>query len=492
MLINLDPRQPLGQQVYQHLSRAIRAGELRAGARLPSSRRLAEELGVSRNTILFAYDRLLAEGYIEMRRAAGTFVSSSLPVERLPGRARSRRRQSTAAPRISTYGRRVTRYAVTNPQPDWPDAPEPRYHFGRGHTLSDQTSNHAWNQILRRRATELEAAPPAGWTRPESGPLPAALADYLRRTRGVDAAPEQVIMVTASQQSFQLTAQLLLDPGDRVVIEDPHYVGARNSFLSAGAGLIPVPVDRNGLAVESIPHRARGAKLVYTVPSQQWPTGVVMPLSRRLELLRWAAENDAYIIEDDCNCEYQHCGPPIESLQGIDRSGRVIYSGTLTRLLLPMHPVGFLVVPESLVDSYRALDTLGWFQPSAFEQAALAEFISDGHFERLVRRARRRNALVLRALHDAMQAHLAEHMEIFPGRAGFHLYGRFNSVAPAEVDELISRAAQVEVAFYPDHLLHLRPPERLGLILSIGELGPAEVEEGVSRLGRVLENWPPG
>ncbi len=492
MFIPIDRQKPVGEQIYQHLLTSIRSGKLPPDSPLPSSRRLAQELDLSRNTVLAAYHRLASEGVIETRGTAGTFVSAAIPLERLPRssiRIEASPDKCKAPIRLSTYARRAPQFAQIYPPPRPTARQHLRYDFGRPYTLQDRTALRAWYQLLRRQANESEAVP---WHQASSmgnTKLRETLAQHLRTTRGVVADADQVIIVTRSQQAFKLTAELLVDPGDIVVIEEPHYLGARNAFRAAGARLVPAPVDKSGLQVELIPAEAKGAKLIYVVPSHQWPTGGTLSPERRRQLLAWATANDAYIYEDDWNCEYRLSGSPLQSLQGQADDDRVIYGGTLTQFLLPLHPIGYLVVPRNLLEAYRALSTLECFQPSPFEQTVMAEFVAAGHFERLTRRLRRQHAQMREALIRNLRAHLSIAMDLFPTSAGFHTYGRLRCVPAGEASRLIDAAGQVGVGLYVDLPHFIRQPDKLGLVFTSIRLTEEEIAAGLQRLAQVLRTW---
>ena len=355
MWLALDGEGPLNRQVDRGLRRAILEGRLAPGERLASSRSLAREAGISRNTVLHAYQQLVAEGYAVVRRGAGTFVTTELPDAALPERrsssSRPRSGKSIRGSELSDYGARLTRAAPRGVS--WsPRRARLPYDFRYGEPAYTDLPYASWSRAVARRVRtatrrDLDYGPPAG--APE---LREALARYLRKSRGVACEPEQVIAVNGSQQAIDLAVRLLVSPGDGAVIEDPHYPGHRLVLEAAGAEVYAIPVDRDGLRVDRLP--GSGVSLACVTPSHQFPTGAVMPLSRRLELLAWARATGAWLLEDDYDSEFRYDGRPVESLQGLDRDSRVIYSGTVSKVLFPSLRIGYLVAPRPLVEAFLA------------------------------------------------------------------------------------------------------------------------------------------
>lgn len=487
MFVKVDGQGPLSAQISRSFRRAVLAGELSPATRLPSSRALAQELGVSRNTVLLAYDQLLAEGYVVGRGGSGTYVTSALPDTALPTDAgrESPGVPPVSPPRLSAYGRRL----VQAPIPPFPSSPPDgrlRHDFRYGVPTVREFPHGTWRRLLARRARaaspgSMSYGPPEGYP-----PLRAAIAAYLRRARGVGCDREQVVVVNGSQQALDLTARALLDPGDRVVIEEPHYQGARLVFLAAGARLVPGPVDADGLDIGRLPQEGARARLAYVTPSHQFPTGVVMSLGRRLALLEWARRADAHVIEDDYDSEYRYEGRPIEAVQGLDRAGRVIYVGTLSKVLFPALRLGYLVLPEPLVEAFRRAKWATDRHTGTLEQEVLAEFIGDGHFERHLRRSRTRNAARRAALLDAVATHLGDRVEVVGANAGVHLLVWLRGIAPMALAPLVRRAAGVGVGVYPVAPYYLTPPRQAGLLLGYAALTEPEIRAGIRRLASVL------
>jgi GntR family transcriptional regulator / MocR family aminotransferase len=489
MFVKIDGEGVLYQQLYQTFRRAILAGHLAAGARLPSTRALARDLGVSRNTVLLAYDQLLAEGYAVGHTGSGTYVASALP-DAIPAASRTASPANTASAavplRLSAYGQRVAASAAALPLGGLPSAAALRYDFRYGVPAMAEFPQEIWRRLLARRARlasvrSLQYGPPEGYM-----PLRQAIADYLCRARAVAGAPEQVVVVNGSQQALDLAARLLLDPGDGVVIEEPHYPGARQVFLAAGARLIPVPVDAEGLDVRALPEATAQARLVYVTPSHQFPSGAIMSLTRRLALLAWAERHGAYILEDDYDSEFRYAGQPVEAMQGLDRSGRVIYVGTFSKVLFPALRLGYVVLPTPLVAPFTAAKWLTDRHTTTLEQEVLTDFIREGHFERHLRRARARNAARRTALLEALAAALGTRVEISGANTGMHLLVWLHTLTPPQVAALIAAAERAGVGLYSVAPYYLQPPPRAGLLLGYTAMSEEEIRIGIRHLAALL------
>jgi GntR family transcriptional regulator/MocR family aminotransferase len=321
---------------------------------------------------------------------------------------------------------------------------------------------------------------PAGYQ-----PLREAIAAYLGRSRGVRCDTEQVIIVAGSQQGLDLTARVLLDPGDAVWMEDPGYRGALAALTAAGARVVPVPVDDQGLDPVAGNRREAHARLVYVTPSHQFPLGVVMTVSRRLELLKWAARRGAWVLEDDYDSEYRYRARPLAALQGLDTEGRVIYIGTFSKVLFPSLRLGYLVVPLDLIDTFTTglAHTSG--QARLFEQLVLADFMNEGHFERHIRRMRGLYQERQRALVAAAERDLKGILEVAADEAGIHLIGWLPRGAS---DRAASRAAVAEGVYTPPLSFYcLMERRRGGLLLGYACIDEGEIDSGVRRLAKALK-----
>jgi len=483
LTLSLDSSSPsaLFRQLYDGLRTAILAGTLPPGTRLPASRGLARELGVSRNTVLNAYEQLLAEGYLEGRAGSGTFVPQSLPEDLLQVRKVEKTHRAVRPVRRSLSQRGELLAGTSVSVSRGRGQPRP---FRPGVPAFDAFPFRIWNRLVARRwkrptAELLGYGDPAGY-----GPLREALAAHLATARAVRCDPEQVILVNGSQQALDLTTRLLLDPGDVTWVEDPCYPGARGALQAAGARVVSVPVDGEGLDVAAGIARSPQARLVYVTPSHQYPLGVTMSLSRRLALLDWARRAGAWIVEDDYDSEFRYAGRPLAALQGLDRDGRVIYVGTFSKVLFPSLRLGYLVVPPDLAGPFAAACAVTDRHAPTPIQAVVADFIAEGHFVRHVRRMRtlyaERQAVLLRAARRELDGLL----EVNANETGLHLIGW---LADGEDDRAVSDAvlaAGVEAPALSAY--HAVPPPRGGLLLGYAACEPRLIRDGVRRLAGAL------
>ncbi|WP_235031152.1 MocR-like pyridoxine biosynthesis transcription factor PdxR, partial [Geminicoccus flavidas] len=415
------------QRICDAIKGQIRSGLLSPGARLPSTRSLAAEWGVSRTTVTAAYEQLIAEGYLATRQGAPSQVASGLgPPPVVPGQSARRGR----SPRLSGYGQRLAAFDLP-PMPDGGLVADFRY----GDLAAAGFPVLAWRKAvsaaLLRRRPRLQYGDPRG-----SSALRAALQGYLWRARGLQCESEQIIVVNGSQQGLDLCARLLLDPGSQVVMENPGYPLALQVFAAAGAHALPVAVDREGMRTGDLP----AARLAYVTPSHQFPLGGVMSVGRRWELLAWAQRCDALVIEDDYDGEYRFDIAPIPALQALDGAGRVIYLGTVSKTLSPTLRLGYLVVPGALAELFARAKRLTDRHSPELEQEALAGLIDSGAYERHVRRARRRNSERRAALLGALAAALGNAVTVAGADAGLHVIVWLNQVPRAQEDALVAHA----------------------------------------------------
>ncbi|HSB03201.1 MAG TPA: PLP-dependent aminotransferase family protein, partial [Anaerolineales bacterium] len=421
-LFQPDSNTALYQTLYQHIRAAILSGELTSGMKLPSTRALAEELNISRNTVLNAYRQLLAEGYLEGREGSGTFVARVLPELLLSAPHGGSRRLKSARPlpaasrqpRFSEHAKAQIRASQSSargelPRPFIPEAP-----------ALDVFPYQLWTRLLVRQARRM---PAPHFTYQDSAgyrPLREAIVAHVTVSRQVHCAPDQVMIVSGSQGALDLAARMLLNGSDPVWMEDPGYSGAQGAFLGVGAQIIPVPVDEEGLVVDIGIERAPEARLVYLTPSHQFPLGVTMSLARRLALLDWAKRVNAYILEDDYDSEFRFATRPLATLQGLDDADRVIYIGTFSKVLFPSLRIGYLILPPALVDPFLKVRRLIDIHSPMLEQAVLADFMTEGHFARHLRHMRtlyaERRATLLKAAQDLP-------LELDSATAGIHCIG---------------------------------------------------------------------
>lgn len=485
--LDLDPAAaaPLYRQLYDALRGAILDGRLAAGARLPSSRILAVDLGVGRNTVLSAYEQLAAEGYLEGQVGAGTKVASVLPDRLLEvGRPRtdSRAAKPEAAAKLSRRGETIASVKRT----------APRYERGQGRAFQhglpaiDQFPAALWSRFLARRARD----PRNGLFGYETGegfrPLREAIAAHAGAARGVVCTADQVIVTTGAQAALDLAARMVIDPGDDVWIEEPGYLGARGAFLGAGAELVPVPVDGEGIDVEAGVATGRMPRLIYVTPSHQFPLGVTLSLPRRLQLLDFARRERCWILEDDYDSEYRYAGRPLASLQGLDRAGRVLYMGTFAKTLFPALKVGYLIVPDALIEAFRTAIRLTGHVPPSAVQSALADFIGEGHFGTHVRRMRAVYAARQACLVAAIGAELGAFLEAAPGDGGMQLVAY---LAPHASDrEASAAAAEAGIHVTPLSAYHLGARRRNGLHMGFAAIPETQIGKSARRLAAILRD----
>ncbi len=466
--------EPFFRQVYLGLRKAILSGTFPAGDRLPSTRDLAEQLGISRTVVLLAFDQLLAEGFAVGRGGSGTYVS-----EGLSGSA-PEREQTSAKLRLSRFGSAA---AGAAPAVDSPRRRSPllRYDFAYGRSDTETFPFEVWRRILLRHARKasvraFDYGPAVG-----SLELREAICAHLRRSRAVVCDPAEVIVVNGSQQALDLVVRVLVDRGDRVAIEDPHYNGIRETLRAAGAPLRPVPVDRDGLDPAKLPN---GARLVFVTPSHQFPTGGILPLARRLALLEWARRQNAVIVEDDYDGEFHYEGRPLESLQGLAKEGRIVYIGTFSRTVFPALRIGYLIVPKSLAAAFTAAKWLNDLHSATLEQNTLAEFITTGMYERHLRRLRRRSTARRETLLEAIQRHLGERVEVTGDGSGAHVV--LWPKKRISEDTVIARAASLGVGIYGISHCFLTRPSRTGLMLGYARMNEEEIREGIRLLSQIF------
>ena len=482
-VIAVDRRssKPLHRQVYEAFCAAIVGGSLRAGQRVPSSRALALELRISRIPVLSAYSQLLAEGYFEARSGSGTFVSSSLPDQRM-----SLDSDDPITPAVRSGWPLVSRRSRL--LPSYKPAPWTNKWgaFIVGQLAFEHFPFQVWSSLVNRhvrniRVTSLHYGDPMG-----SESFRDTVAAYLRTTRAVRCDAGQIMIVSGSQQALDLCARVLLDPGDKVWIEEPGYWLARHVFTMAGCCLVAVAVDEEGLNVAAGIKRSRRARVAFVTPSHQFPLGVTMSASRRLQLLDWAHGSGSWIIEDDYDNEYRYESMPIASLQGLDRHTRVIYIGTLSKTLFPSLRLGYIVIPRDLVDRFLAVRQAMDVYPPHLYQAVLHDFIGEGHFARHIRRTRpiyseRRNVLV-----EALRRDLGESVEVLGAEAGMHLVA---TLRKGLRDGSVSKqAARRDLWLWPLSSCYLGKALRQGLILGFGSTTPEEIPNAVRRLRTVIES----
>jgi len=477
----LPPRDS-GTPTYLWLCGALRAGilegQLRPGARLPATRDLARRYRLSRGTIVSAFEQLKSEGYVEGSVGSGTYVSGVLP-DHLLQVARQGSAHAPGQPppprRLSEFARRVNLFPASEP-------PHVRA-FRANQPALDLFPTALWGQItarrVRRASTDLlHRCHPSGYR-----PLQDAVADYLRTSRGVKCIPEQVAIVSGVQEALDLVARVFLNPGDRVCMEDPGYIGARLVFEAAGAKIRPVPVSDEGMDLRRA--HLESVRLAYVTPAHQYPLGITMSLPRRLELLDWARKSGALILEDDYDSEFRFSGRPVPALQGLDRHGLVLFAGSFGKVLFPALRLGYLVIPLDLVDSFAATISVSSRHAPLLNQAVLCDFITEGHFGRHIRNMRQVYAERLAVLLDCARPRLAGLLEISGVEAGLQTAGRLR---PGIDGESAARAAaERDVEVIPLSRYTHGPTVHQGLLLGFAAVDTHEIRRGVRELALALE-----
>ena len=480
MLPAREPETPVYRWIYAALRTEILEGRLRPGSRLPSSRDLASQYRLSRGTIVTAFEQLKSEGYIEGTIGSGSYVSKVLPEQLL--------KVTTARAELHTF-RNGTRRTQRNLSEyarrlRWFPPLELRSRaFLPNVPALDLFPTTLWAQIAARRFRMATAALLLGCDPLGYRPLREAIADYLRTSRGVRCSFEQVVIVSGVQEALDLTVRLFLNPGDRLCMENPGYIGASCVFEAIGAQVVPAPVDDDGMVLDN--RSVRGARLIYVTPGHQFPLGVTMSLPRRLHLLELAEKSDALIFEDDYDSEYRYSGRPMPALQGLDRAGRVLYAGTFGKTLFPSLRLGYLVVPTDLVSVFQSAKAVTNRHAPLLDQVVLCDFISEGHFGRHLRRMREVYSERLSVLLESARQKLDGLLEVSNIEAGLQTVGWLDARIDDEAAVKAAAARQVEVV--PLSRYDRGQPKRKGLQLGFAASIPNEIRRGVRELAIALE-----
>lgn len=473
---------PLYRQLYDSLRGAILERRLQPGTRLPPTRAMARHLGLSRNTIVLAYEQLLVEGYVEARVGFGTCVTRSLGRTMLPrdnGTQKGTQGNGLHGTELSKRGRRLSK----EPVPLLQSADAPRA-FEAGLPDPSVFPFSLWARLAARRWRSCSYGmttygDPAGYP-----PLRQAIAHYLRMWRGVQCTVEQVVIVSGSQSAIDLAVRLLTDSGGSALIENPGYRGARAALHGAGVKLFALPVDGEGADILNCGSLPRNIRLAYVTPSHQYPLGVTMSLKRRLALLDWARRQRAWILEDDYDSEYSYRHKPLPALQGLDPSGRVIYIGTFSKTLFPSLRLGFLIAPPSLVDSFRQAQSVVCCHSPLPDQAILADFITQGHFARHLARMRNLYGEKRSLLLQYITAELGGLVHVEGADAGLHVAALLSNDVD---DESASRSAALRGVFTtPLSCCDLSGKSRPGLLLGYAALTNDQIRDGVKTLAKTL------
>lgn len=484
------PRLPQQRRLYEAAKAAIHQQHLGAGSKLPSSRDLAADLGVARNTVIAAFEQLAAEGYVTSRLGSGTYVADlqahSASMRGGPAHAphggRTAQRMQRAV-RLSKRGQEVTRVAAGPKFEIQPFAPGDPDFSSFPLKLWQRLQNRVWREVGSDMRSDLLDYGQAGG----SAPLRQAITEYLRLSRSVKVSVEQVLITGGTQQSLDLCAQLLADAGDTAWIEDPGYWGARRVFQARELKLHPVAVDGEGMSIKAADLATR-PRLIYVTPSHQYPTGAVMSLARRRELLDVAVRKDAWVLEDDYDSEFRYTGRPLAALQGLDNDDRVLYMGTFSKALYPGIKIGYLVVPPALIDGFKSALYDLQRPGQLMVQAALADFISLGHFTAHLRKIRQtygaRRELLRRTLVNQFGSRLGGSVTISREESGLHLVVQL----PDHVDDvaLERKAAKAGIQVKALSSYYLKPPTRRGLLVGYAYCTPEQITHYGRLLARII------
>jgi len=465
--------------LYEQLRVAILEGRLHPGARLPATRDLADAYRLSRTTIITAFEQLKAEGYVEGRIGSGTYVSKVLPEELLNvAGAREQRRLPHKRIGLSAYARRL--------QPFRSAPTQAVRAFRANQAALDLFPTTLWAQVAASRLRRASATLLAGGETLGYRPLRAAVAEYLNTSRGVKCSAEQVMIISGTQEGLDRTARILLNPvpKDSAWMEEPGYPGAAAVLRAVGARICRVPVDSEGLDLGAGIRRWPTPKLVYVTPAHQFPLGVTMSLRRRLALLEWARKSGVLIFEDDYDSEYRYSGRPAPALQGLDRAGVVIFAGSFSAVMFPALRLGYLVVPEGMIDVFAAAQSVSTHHPPLLGQAVLCDFISEGHFARHIRRMREIYAERLGVLLRAAAEKLQGKIEISNVEAGLQTVGTLDKSVSA--DKLVEAAKKKDIELKSlSGYYFARAPEN-AIVLGFAAVEPKEIRRGVEELARLL------
>ncbi|VVD79054.1 PLP-dependent aminotransferase family protein [Pandoraea terrigena] len=493
------PGVPTYRALYERIREGILSGKLAPSTRLPSTRSLASELGVARGTVEAAYERLVAEGFVIGRGAAGSRVNPQLDATRLEAAAKAmpsgtgtawagtHRPAGVVEARVDAPG------ALGSDLADNPDAmplnavgmPFP---LQNGLPALDEFPRKLWARLSARRARHLSPEGlhyhnAAGWA-----PLREAIAGYLAISRGIRCDPGQIVVTAGYQGALALIARVILGPGDAVWCEDPGYFRAHDGLRMAHAKLVPVPVDQDGLDIAAGERAAPNARLAIVTPSHQSPLSVTLPLARRLALLAWAQANEAWIVEDDYDSEFRYTGAPLPALKSLDGGERVLYAGSFSKVLFPGLRLGYVVVPPSLVDAFIAHASLTCPAQGWIEQATVTDFITQGHFSRHIKRMRQLYAARRAALADALRQHLPGRIELAHQAGGMHLLGWLEAHRD---DRTVCRAALrhglAPAALSSFSLARTLPP---ALVMSFTNVPETLAGDVAQRLARTFDDAP--
>lgn len=490
--LRLDGRRksPLFRQLYEALRTAILDGRLKPNARIPSSRTLVDQLGVSRTTVVTAIDLLISEGYLQTAVGSGTFVSKDIPNDRPFVNATPTQvsppsvltSQSGTGNYYSDYGHdllelpRVSHFAGT---------PKP---FCPGEPALDEFPTNVWSKIVRRVWSTISPARLSYGEAAGSFALRKSIAEYLRAHRGVRCDTTQVMIVNGTQQAIDIVARIAINPGDQVLFENPGYVSAREVFAKQGAKIVPMDVDENGALIAEAIERASNPRLIYVTPSHQYPLGVTLPIERRMELIQWAGETNGLILEDDYDSEYRYSQKPIPCMQGLDSSDRTIYVGSFSKVIFPALGLGYAIVPPDMVEGFENALRLTSRPASQVDQIVLNEFIREGHFSRHIRRMRKTHSERRKIFVEEVEKHLSGRLRILGSQAGLHCATILESGQDdVEVSEMLAQVGVISRPLSYYYMSDVEPAQRLnGLVFGFACANPSQIRKGIRAVSELL------
>lgn len=502
--VTIDPRasESLQSQICAAFSRAIDDGALQPGDRIPSSRELASDLRVSRTTAIAAIEALVAEGWLIARRRSGIFVTSDniggprtaarvtgdVPARSgvEPGRARSAPADVNQVRALSSRG-----VALAAVPPAAHRISGPPRAFRLGVPALDLFPLRLWNRLTSQRLRSVTRAQLDYGSAAGQQQLREAVAMHVRSARGAQASADSVLITAGAQRGLHLLAEALLDDGDVVAVEDPGYPGARSAFVGAGACLVPIPVDAEGIDIDVLMRMSPAPTMVYTTPSHQFPTGVTMSLARRQALLEWASATNAWVVEDDYDSEFRYGTAPVPCLQGMDRNGRVLYVGSFSKSLYPSLRLGFLVVPRSVHTAFVAIRRASDVHPPTLDQLVVADLIEQGHFERHIRRMRTAYRERLDRLVDRASRDRSKTLRVESVLTGLHTIARTSSDRRARAIAAAAAAHGIEVMPLSAYMLRPGAVARelpAGLVLGFGGVRPDVVAQATDELVAIASN----
>jgi GntR family transcriptional regulator/MocR family aminotransferase len=475
--IKRDTGTPVFRQLYLHIRLAILSGRLGAGTKLPSTRALASELAVARTSVVAAYEQLLAEGYASGKIGSGTYISSELPDAAATGAGRAKKPAVTNKESLSP---RAQQFAALAPA----TAAGANLPFDAGRALVDVRTTQLWSRLNRRMLVSIDPVH-LGYSDPRGLiELRSAICDHLRTMRAVRCEPDQVIVTSGAQQATDLAIRVLLDRDDEAWVEDPCYPLTYQALAVSGARIHPVAVDAGGIDVRAGIRAAPKARVAFVTPSHQHPLGVVLSMARRLELLGWARENKAWIVEDDYDSEFRYSGRPLASLQGLDDSDRVIYVGTYSKALFPGLRMGYLVAPRALVDAFTGARFLMDRHPPSLSQVVLSEFMRRGYYASHIRRTRLVYREARDVLVDQLTKKIGHDITVESPDQGRHLIAYLHGGVS---DTAIERAAREKrLTVRAISRLYRKAPPRSGLMLGFAGFSHGVITRGVSLLADII------